>query len=87
MSREEQAMLTNELADLEPRIRNSSNIAETGEQAARFFDVCSQIDSLAFLSNMDDSLNRGASLPQPEEEVKIKILNYCVQLKEKMDTP
>jgi hypothetical protein len=85
MSPEERAMLTSELTDLEPRIRNSTNITETSEQAVRFFNVCSKIEPLAFLSDMDDSLNRGATLPAPDEEVKIKILNYCVTLKEKLD--
>ena len=84
MSAEDHAMLTNELTQLEPRIRNSASITETSEQAIRFFNVCSQIEPLSFLSNMDNTLNRGASLPAPDEEVKIKILNYCITLKEKM---
>jgi hypothetical protein len=80
---EQRELLKNELALLEPKIRNSQNITETSEHVVRFFDKCSQIESLSFLSNFNESI-RSAGLPSPEDEVKIKILNYCVNLKQKL---
>jgi hypothetical protein len=84
MTPEQQALLNVELEKLGPRIEKSRDLAETSAEAAKFFNVFSEIEPLSFLSDLDDSQKRGASLNSPEEEIKIKILNYCVMLKEKM---
>ena len=81
---EQQSLLVAELEKLEPRIQNSKDLNETSEEAIRFFSVFSQIEPLAFLSDLEGPQKRGGSLPSPEDEVKIKILNYCVMLKKKM---
>jgi len=85
LTREERTLLTNEIERLEPRIRESTNIAQTSEEAVKFFNIFSQIEPLSFLSDLDNTLKRGATLGSPEDEVKIKILNYCVTLRDKMD--
>jgi hypothetical protein len=82
---EERKLLTSEIARLEPKIRESGSITQTSEEAARFFNVFQQIEPLSFLSDLDNTLKRGASLNSPEDEVKIKILNYCITLKDKID--
>ena len=85
LSAEERKLLTSEIARLEPKIRESNNIAQTSEEAVKFFNIFSQIEPLSFLSDLDNTLKRGASLTSPEEEVRIKILNYCMTLKDKID--
>ena len=81
---EQQSLLVTELEKLEPKIQNSKDMSETSEEANKFFSVFSQIEPLAFLSDLEEPQKRGGSLPSPDDEVKIKILNYCVMLKKKM---
>lgn len=84
MTDEQRTLLSNTISEIEPKVKNSSNISETSEEALRFFNICRQIESLALLTELEEPVVRGASLPDPDEEVKIKIINYCIQLKKKM---
>ncbi|UCH90023.1 MAG: hypothetical protein JSV49_05105 [Thermoplasmata archaeon] len=86
LSTEDQSLLTTELEKLEPLLENSSDISETNDEAAKFLHVFEKIEPLAFLSDLDESGKRGASLTSPDEEVKIKILNYCVTLRKKIQS-
>jgi hypothetical protein len=81
---EQQSILTAELEKLEPKIKNSTGVEQTSMEASKFFQVFDQIEPLSFLSSMNENLERGATLTSPEEELKIKILNYCVNLKAKL---
>jgi hypothetical protein len=83
---EQQSQINAELLKLEPKIKKCKDLTEISEEAEKFLETFSTIEPLTFLSNLNEPMKRGASLISPEEDVKIKILNYCIKLEKKIQT-
>ena len=74
-----------EIAELERSLKNSERGEDTAKAAKTFIDAFTQIEPLSFLTRVDVAQMRSGSLPEREEEIKIKLLNYCAIIRNKID--
>ena len=93
LSNQELSNLKAQLSYLESKIKNAKNPEELSSASKVFFENLAQVEQLRFLADIDKNQMRGGSLPTIDEAIKIKIINYCVTLQEKIpdlitdDTP
>ena len=85
LSEEQLSYLESELTELEDRINTTEDLEKVKELARDFFCVFSSLGPLESLSVHEKAQHRSWSLLEPEAEIKIKIINYCAILKERID--
>ena len=86
LSTEQLLLLKEELSELETKIKSSENITDINAAAKQFFDNFPNIGPLEYLANIKEQKMRGGDLPKVDEEIRIKIINYCVTLQDKIET-
>jgi len=86
LSDEQLSLLESELTDLEDRINNTNNPEKVNEIARNFFHVFSRLGPLQSLSLQEKGQHRSGMLLETDEKIKIKIINYCTVLKERLET-
>jgi hypothetical protein len=64
-------------SQLETRMEKSGTAADIESAASEFFQAISRFESLRSLIDAGETTMRSGSLPLPEEEIRIKIINYC----------
>jgi hypothetical protein len=85
LSQDQLSYLESELGELEKRISLTEDTVKVNDIARNFFDVFSKLGPLESLSVQEKAKHRSGSLLEPESEIKIKIINYCAVLKERID--
>lgn len=79
-----------ELSDLFSRLEFQMGEAGNAEQiesaASDFFMAISKFDILKGFLEAKDTAMRSGSLPLPEEEIRIKIINYCAIVNDRIMT-
>jgi hypothetical protein len=85
LSKEQMQNLKQELTELELKIKSAKNNEEVTTASKNFFETLLNIESLEFLANVDKTHMRGGSLPEIQNDIKIKIINYCVTLQDRID--
>ena len=85
LSEEELSHLELELAGLRDKIKETDNFDEVNDLSKNFIQRFSELEHLEFLANIQKNQIRSGGLPSPEEEIKIKIINYCVLIQNKID--
>lgn len=85
LSPEQFNYLKDELFGLENKIRTAKSINDVNTASRDFFEMISKLKPLEFLANIDKSQMRGGTLPELQDDVKIKIINYCVMLQDKIN--
>ena len=76
--------LKSALETLRNEANSAQSINELMEPAIEFFHVLSHIEPLSFLGNTQGSRMRSLSPKKKQEDLQIKILNYCGILIEKI---
>jgi hypothetical protein len=74
----------NDLEDFQQKIESSESREEINKTARDFYQICSDLKYLKDISEAEFPDIRGASLPEKDEEIKIKIINYCETLASRM---
>ena len=85
LSEEQLSYLESELTELEVSINSTDDTGKVNDIAKEFFHVFSRLGPLESLSQLDKGQQRSGSLTEPETEIKIRIINYCAMLKERID--
>ena len=85
LSKDQRDYLLNQISVLEQKLRSSRNIGDTDEAARNFFKALYKIASLRFLTDLGTAKLRGGRLLEPDDEIKIKILNFCTVLRTRID--
>ncbi|UCH88644.1 MAG: hypothetical protein JSV49_10385 [Thermoplasmata archaeon] len=83
---EQLELLKKELAELELKMKEAKSTEEINQIAKDFYPTFSKLESLEFLANPEKIQMRSGSLPDIEEEIKIKLINYCVVLQDRLKT-
>lgn len=86
LSDEQYLLLKQEFSGLEDKMKSINNVDEMEHLSNEFIQGFSNMKPLEFLTNIDQPQMRGGGLPDIAEEIRIKIINYCVTLKDKIDT-
>ena len=77
LTEEQIAYLTGEINSFKSKVKSSTNSDEINDVAKDFYKIFSKIESMEELASVNIPEMRGASLPEPEEEIRIRLLNYC----------
>jgi hypothetical protein len=85
LTEEQLSYLESELTELEDRINTTEDTVRVNTLAKNFFQVFSRLGPLESLSQVETGQQRSGNLTEPETEIKIKIINYCALLKERID--
>ena len=85
LSEQQMHNLKQELTALELKIKSAKKYDEITAASKNFFNTLLDIESLKFLANLDKPHMRGGSLPEIQNDIKIKIINYCVTLQYRID--
>ena len=85
LSDEQMALLKDQLSGLANKVEYAEKPEDFYEASQNFFTTIASFEPLQFLANLDEQKSRGGSLPEPREDIKIKIINYCVMLQGKID--
>jgi hypothetical protein len=75
-----------EFSELENKMKSIKDIDEINDLSSNFIQMFSKMESLKFLANIDKASIRSGYLPELMEEMRIKIINYCVILQEKISS-
>ncbi len=86
MTVEQLSDLRLEFSGLENKMKSIKDIDEINDLSRDFIQMFSKLKSLEFLANIDKTQMRSGSLTELIEEIRIKIINYCVILQEKIST-
>ena len=78
-------LLQQELSTLQTSIQSAQNIDEINGASRNFFEMLSNFEQLKFLADVYNTKMRGGDLPEIEEEIRIKIINYCIMFQEKIE--
>lgn len=84
LSDEHMKILKDSLERLKGEASSADGIEALNEPAKDFFSVFNEIEPLTFLGDSQKSQLRSISLKQTNEDMKIKIFNYCGILIEKI---
>ena len=82
---EQLSYLKTELSELEIKLNSAQDIDEIGEISKIFIQTFSKLEPLEFMVNIEKNDLRSGDLPEADEEIRIKIINYCVILSKKID--
>jgi hypothetical protein len=85
LSDKQMGLLKDQLSGLANKVEYAEKPEDIYEASQNFFSTIATFEPLKFLANLDEQKSRGGSLPEPSEDMKIKIINYCVMLKGKCD--
>jgi hypothetical protein len=85
LSAEQLSYLKSELAGLADKMKTAKDNNDISFASKTFFDTLSTMKPLEFLANIDKPQTRGGSLPEMDSEIKIKIINYCVMLQDRIE--
>jgi hypothetical protein len=85
LSNEQLTYLKSELSGLADKMKSAKDTNDISNASRTFFDTLSAMKPLEFLANLDNPHNRGGSLPEVDNEIKIKIINYCVLLQDRIE--
>jgi hypothetical protein len=86
LSNEELLQLKQEFSGLENKMASIDDIDKMNELSDHFIQGFSHMEPLEFLASIAQPQMRGGGLPDIAEEIRIKIINYCVTLQDKIDT-
>jgi len=86
LSAEQLSNLKLEFLGLENKIKSIDTIDEMNDLSKDFISGFSKVEPLEFLANIDKTQMRSGSLTELIEEIRIKIINYCVALQERINT-
>ena len=75
-----------EFSELKNKIKSIENMDDINELSKNFIQKFSEVEPLEFLANIDKTQMRSGNLTELIEEIRIKIINYCVALQERIDT-
>lgn len=78
-------LLQQQLSTLQSNIQSAQNIEEINGASKNFFEMLSNFEHLKFLADVYNTKMRGGDLPELEEEIRIKIINYCIKFQEKIE--
>ena len=85
LSSEHLSYLRTELSGLEEKLKSTQDNNEINRMSKLFIQTFSKLEPLEFLVNIENNDLRGGDLPETDEEIRIKIINYCVILCKKID--
>lgn len=85
LSAEQLSHLKLELSGLADKMKSAKNNEDITSASKNFFQSISNLKPLEFLANLDKQKTRSGSLPEMSDEIKIKIINYCVILQDKIE--
>jgi hypothetical protein len=85
LSNEQLSNLKSELSGLADKMKSAHDTNDITNASKTFFDTLSTMKPLEFLAQIDKPQSRGGSLPEMDSEIKIKIINYCVMLQDRID--
>jgi hypothetical protein len=80
LNNEELGYLRIEIANLKEKMETAENKDDIDNIAKNFFDSLKKVSSMEILVKLNIPDTRSGSLPESDEEVKIKLINYCVGL-------
>ena len=84
LTREQLSNLKLEFSGLENQMKSVGNVEEINNLSKDFIQIFSKVEPLEFLTNIDKTPMRSGSLNEEIEEIRIKIINYCVALQERI---
>jgi hypothetical protein len=84
MTQEQLNELQNEISTLKTKMTSTKDYDQVNVIAKEFFDNLSGIGALKDLADIGQTQMRSGSMPEREEDIKIKIINYCVMLDDKI---
>ena len=76
--------LKQELSILQTNVKTAKNLNDINEASKNFFEMLSKMEQLKFLADVYGGKMRGGDLPELEEEIRIKIINYCIMFQDKI---
>ena len=85
LTKEQLNVLKTEITGLKDNVNSAKSNDEIKNASWNFCESISKIKPLSFLNDIDKNKFRGGFLPEPQKDLKIKIINYCVMLQEKID--
>jgi len=85
LTSEQLALLKNEFMELQNKMKSMENIDEMNNLSKDFIQGFSNVEPLDFLAKIDQPQMRGGSINDVVDEIRIKIINYCVNLQERID--
>jgi hypothetical protein len=74
-----------EIGELRRNLEKSEKNEDTANAARTFIEAFNHIEPLSFLTRIEGAHMRSGSLPEREEEIKIKLLNYCAIIRGKIE--
>ena len=86
MTKEELSNLNLEHSGFKNDIESINNINDIDELSKDFIEKLSKVESLEFLTNINKPPMRSGNLTEIVEEIRIKIINYCVTFQDKINT-
>lgn len=82
---EQSSYLKSEFLKLKDKIKSAKNIDEVNEVAKDFFEAFAKLEPLEFLIGIQKSQMRSGGIDEVVEEIKMKIINYCVEFQERFE--
>lgn len=73
-----------ELTSLENRMKQSKNTGDMNDASKDFFQVLKNMESFNTILDFNKLPLRSGSLPDLDEDIRIKIINYCVIIKDRI---
>ena len=86
LTTEQLSNLKLEFSELEDKMKLIKDIDKINDLSRNFIQMFSKMESLKFLANIDKTSIRSGNLPELMEEMRIKIINYCVTLQDKISS-
>ncbi len=82
---EQMSILHDELSGLKESVDSAKSSSDIDIASKKFYESITNFKHLEFLTDLDKNKLRGGSLPGSQEDIKIKIINYCVVLQERIE--
>jgi hypothetical protein len=85
LTEEQFELLKTNLNGLESKLKSSDKTEQINEAAKNFTSVFNSIEPLNFLISPESVRTRSGSLPDIEEDIKIKLINCAIALQERIN--
>ena len=82
---DQSSYLKSELSKLKGKMKSAKNIDEVNEVAKEFFEAFAKLEPLEFLIDFQKSQMRSGGIDEVVEEIKMKIINYCVEFQDRFE--
>lgn len=82
---EQLELLKKEFLELQNKMNSIENIDQLNDLSKDFIQGFSNVEPLDFLAKIGQPQMRGGSINDVVEEIRIKIINYCVNLQDRIE--